>query len=64
MDPNMVMNMDDYKVNDERIVGGYEAPEGAFPYQISLRNNNRHFCGGSILNSRWIVTAAHCVQGY
>ncbi|XP_058810750.1 chymotrypsin-2-like [Phymastichus coffea] len=44
-----------------RIVGGKDASEGAYPYQVSLRRPT-HFCGGSILNSRWILTAAHCVQ--
>ncbi|XP_076394333.1 transmembrane protease serine 9 [Megachile rotundata] len=48
---------------DSRIVGGREAPSGKFPYQVSLRQNGRHFCGGSIISSRYILTAAHCVQG-
>ena len=44
-----------------RIVDGTEAIEGQFPYQVSLRStNNRHFCGGFIISSRWIGSATHC----
>ncbi|CAL7948237.1 unnamed protein product [Xylocopa violacea] len=46
-----------------QIVGGKDAPVGKFPYQVSLRNRGSHFCGGSVINSRYILTAAHCVQG-
>jgi trypsin len=38
-----------------RIVGGTSAPLGRFPYQVSLRTAaNSHFCGGSIINNRWV----------
>lgn len=48
------------------IVGGNDAEEGQFPYQVSLRNKvkNRHYCGGSILNSRFLLTSAYCVIEY
>ncbi|KAI4457453.1 polyserase-related [Holotrichia oblita] len=41
--------------------GEYDADRGQFPYQISIQHasSGRHNCGGSILNSKWILTAAH-----
>lgn len=51
-----------------RIVGGKNATADQFPHQISIRYHEtgityRHFCGGAILTSRWVVTAAHCTIG-
>ncbi|XP_077301725.1 chymotrypsin-2-like isoform X2 [Arctopsyche grandis] len=49
---------------DWRVVGGSNAGNGAVPYQVSLRSSsNSHFCGGSIISPRTILTAAHCLNG-
>ncbi|NWU64164.1 CTR2 protein, partial [Pterocles burchelli] len=44
-----------------RIVNGEPAVPGSWPWQVSLQQNgNFHFCGGSLINENWVVTAAHC----
>ena len=44
------------------ITGGYPININQAPYQVSLQVNGSHYCGGSILNNQWIITAAHCVN--
>jgi trypsin len=48
------------------IVGGSVATANEFPWQIWLHptNYNGVYCGASLISSDWVLTAAHCVQGY
>uniref|UniRef100_A0A2K5JAI0 trypsin n=1 Tax=Colobus angolensis palliatus TaxID=336983 RepID=A0A2K5JAI0_COLAP len=47
--------------DDDKIVGGYPCEENSVPYQVSL-NSGYHFCGGSLINEQWVVSAAHCYK--
>lgn len=47
-----------------KIVGGEGALVGNWPWQVSLELiENEAFCGGSLVNEQWVLTAAHCVLG-
>ncbi|KAH8405139.1 hypothetical protein KR222_004567, partial [Zaprionus bogoriensis] len=48
----------------ERVVNGESIDIVQTPWQISLLLDSQHNCGGSILSSRIILTAAHCLKGY
>lgn len=43
-----------------RIVGGKDSRDGEWPWQVSIKLNGEHHCGGSLVTDRWIITASHC----
>ncbi|KRX85185.1 Transmembrane protease serine 2 [Trichinella nativa] len=44
-----------------RIVGGVDAPDGAWPWMVALYYGNHFACGGSLVQPDIVVTAAHCI---
>ncbi|NXJ14697.1 FA7 factor, partial [Odontophorus gujanensis] len=48
---------------DPRITGGTLCHRGQCPWQVLIRDSRDiGFCGGSLINSRWVITAAHCLD--
>ncbi|XP_026531031.1 plasminogen [Notechis scutatus] len=47
-----------------RVVGGCVSNPHSWPWQISLRvrYNNFHFCGGTLIQPQWVLTATHCLD--
>ena len=46
-----------------KIVGGTQAMAGDWGWQAIMLNMGNFICGGSLINSQWVVTAAHCAEG-
>ena len=52
-----------------QIVGGQPAAPGEYPWQVALVNAREanpqfgQFCGGSLIDAEWVLTAAHCTVG-
>uniref|UniRef100_A0A669CW68 Elastase-1 n=1 Tax=Oreochromis niloticus TaxID=8128 RepID=A0A669CW68_ORENI len=58
-----------YKVDNERVIGGNNAQPNTWKWQVSLQYDQfydgsfYHLCGGSVVDSFHVMTAAHCILG-
>jgi len=75
VDGNVVRDFDFDR--GRRVIGGDEIEIGEWPYLVRLRGEipsrvlfgvpvsySNYYCGGSIIDERWVVTAAHCVKQF
>lgn len=63
-----IINTGDEKYDQTRIVNGKVISEQSWPWLCAMVNYQREeqllyqFCGSTLINRQWIVTASHCVD--
>ncbi|XP_069490831.1 trypsin-like [Ambystoma mexicanum] len=48
--------------DDDRIIGGYDCTPHSQPWQVYFTYNGQRWCGGTLINEYWIISAAHCYK--
>ncbi|MDR4987967.1 MAG: trypsin-like serine protease [Bacteroidales bacterium] len=65
-DPDFVRRfLESFHRDGDRIVGGDPVNIDDFPWQVSMQLQPQfggaHFCGGTIVDDQWLITASHCL---
>ncbi|MGE4268354.1 MAG: serine protease [Deferribacterales bacterium] len=54
-----------------KIIGGTTVSSGAYPFVVAILDTtggstdySQQFCGGTLIDSQWVMTAAHCMVDY
>jgi secreted trypsin-like serine protease len=66
LESSSVRNLVPFKDLGPRIINGDKAAKGQFPWQVAIfvaQSGVTNLCGGALIDSGWILTAGHCVQG-
>ncbi|XP_075924304.1 coagulation factor X-like isoform X4 [Petromyzon marinus] len=59
--PHNTSSIKEEREDVKTIAGGMDCPRGDCPWQALVKLENNLYCGGTILNLEWILTAAHCL---
>lgn len=59
------MNCGKVNIDITYVIGGQNSAFGSHPWQAALLLKGKRsysYCGGSLISSQWIITAAHCIS--
>ncbi|XP_069125254.1 neurotrypsin-like isoform X1 [Argopecten irradians] len=63
--PHKTCGTSSVPLTSRKIVGGQTANAGSWPWQASIQmvlpsGQYDHYCGGTLIQEEWVLTAAHC----